>query len=85
MACPVDLADYHCNAHKLCQVIGRLPQQFDNARLVSNTRTVYEAKILVQFKNLLKLRGSPGQCLDDANTSQHIPLPGRLLCVYAII
>jgi plasmid rolling circle replication initiator protein Rep len=28
-----------------------------------------------------KLKGSPDHCLDDANTSQHLPLPGGLLRV----
>jgi hypothetical protein len=48
---------------------------------VSNMRIAVAAKVLVQLKHLFKLKGSPGQCLDDANTLQHLPLPGRLLRV----
>jgi hypothetical protein len=81
MACPIALADHHRNVQKPCQVIGKLPQQLDNAPLVSNMRIAIAAKVLVQFKNLLKLKGSPGQCLNDAETSQHLPLSCRLLCV----
>jgi hypothetical protein len=87
MACPMALASYHSNPTKPRQVIGRLPQQLTNARLDSNMRIRITAKVLVKFKNLLKLKGSPGQCLDDANTSQHLPLPGRLLrvvCHYVV-
>jgi hypothetical protein len=37
------------------------------------------AKVLVQSKNLLKQKGGPIQCLDDAYTSQHLTLLGGLL------
>jgi hypothetical protein len=47
----------------------------------SNTRIAIAAKLLVQFNKLLQLKCSPGQCLDDANTSQHLPIPGGLLHV----
>ena len=81
MAWPTVLADCHCNAHKPCRVIGRLPQQLDNARQASNARIEIAAKVLVQFKNLFQPKGSPGQCLDDTNISQHLSLPGGLLRV----
>jgi hypothetical protein len=45
------------------------------------------AKVLVQSKNLIRLKGCLGPCLDDANTSKHLPLLGGLLpavcCLYS--
>ncbi len=49
------------------------------ARHGNNSRIAIAAKVLVKLKNLFK--GSLGQCLDDANTLQHLPLPGGLLRV----
>ncbi len=51
------------------------------ARHVNNSRIAIAAKVLGKLKNLFRLKGSLGQCLDDANTLQHLPLPGGLLCV----
>jgi hypothetical protein len=36
-------------------------------------------EVKVQSKNLFRLKGSLGQCLVDANTTQHLPLCGELL------
>jgi hypothetical protein len=36
--------------------------------LDSNPLIAIAAKVLVQSKSLLKQKGSPNQCLDDANT-----------------
>ena len=57
MAWPTVLADCHCNALKPCRVIGRLPQQLDNARQASNARVAIAAKVLVQFKSLFQPKG----------------------------
>ena len=57
MAWPTVLADCHCTAHKPCRVIGRLPQQLDNARQASNARVAIAAKVLLQFKSLFQPKG----------------------------
>ncbi len=85
MACPTALAGYlpgyHCNTPWLGWVIGGLPQQFASGGFDSNPRIAIAAKVLVQSKNLLKLKDSPDQCLNDPNASHHLPLPGILLRV----
>jgi hypothetical protein len=73
MACPTALA-------KAGWFSGGLPQQFASAGLDKNAGSI-AAKVLVQSKNLYKQKCSPDQCLDDANTTQHLPLPGGLLRV----
>ena len=47
------------------------------ARHGNNSRIAIAAEVLVKLKNLFK--GSLGQCLDDANILQLLPLPVRLL------
>ena len=47
--------------------------------LVVNLQIVIAAKVLVQPKNLLRLKGSLGPCLVDTNTTQHLPHLGELL------
>jgi hypothetical protein len=66
---------------KVRWVVGGLPQQSACEGLDSNPRIAIAAKVLVQSKNLVKQKGSPDQCFDDANTLQHLPLLGRLLRV----
>jgi|688.fasta_scaffold1897115_1 hypothetical protein len=39
-----------------------------HADYIDNTQIVIAAKVLVQLKNLFRLKGSLGPCLDDANT-----------------
>jgi hypothetical protein len=43
------------------------------------TRRWLLPKVLVQSKNLFRLKGSLGPCLVDENTAQHLPLLGKLL------
>ena len=47
--------------------------------LVVNLQIVIAAKVLVQLKNLLRLKGRLGPCLVDTNTTQHLPHLGELL------
>jgi hypothetical protein len=79
MACTTALADYHCNLPRRVGSLRRLPQIFASSGLDSYPQIVIVIKVLVQSKNLLEQKGIPKQCLDDANTSQHLSLPGRLL------
>jgi hypothetical protein len=44
------------------------PKQLASSGLDSNPLIAIAAKVLVQSKSLLKQKGSPNQCLDDANT-----------------
>jgi hypothetical protein len=46
---------------------------------IINRQIIIAARVLVQPKNILRLKGSLGPCLDDANTSQLPPLRGGLL------
>jgi hypothetical protein len=46
--------------------------------LVVNLQIVIAAKVLVQLKNLLRLKGSLEPCLVDTNTTQHLPHLGEL-------
>jgi hypothetical protein len=66
---------------KVRWVVGGLLQQSASAGLDSNPQIAIAAKVLVQSKNLVKQKGSHDQSLDDANTLQHLSLPGRLLCI----
>jgi hypothetical protein len=47
--------------------------------LIANMRIIIVAKVLVQSKNLFRLKGSLGPCLGVANITQHVPLLGSLL------
>jgi hypothetical protein len=64
---------------KLRWVVGGLPQQSATASLDSNMQIAIAAKVLVQSKILEKQKGNPDQCLDEADTSQHLPFSGGLL------
>ncbi len=77
------LAGYLCSwLCGLCwQLAMRIMPVVGYAHYVDNTRIATAAKVLVQSKNLFRLNGSLGLCLDDANTLQHLPLPGGLLRV----
>ena len=46
---------------------------------IINRQIIIAARVLVQPKNILRLKGSLGPCLDDANTLKQLPLPGGLL------
>ncbi len=50
-----------------------------HADQIINTQIAIAAKVLVQLKNLYRLKGSLRPCLDDTNTLQHLLLPGELL------
>ncbi len=54
------------------QWLSRITTVVGYARYVSNTPIAIAAKVLVQLKNLFRLKGSLGQYLNDANTLQHL-------------
>jgi hypothetical protein len=55
------------------------PRKVGQANGGANPQIVIAAEVLVQLKNLFKLKDSLGPCLVDANTTQHLTLRGELL------
>jgi hypothetical protein len=54
-------------------------EKVGHADLPKNLRIGIAAKVLVQAKNLFRLKGRLEPCLVDANTTQHLFLRGEIL------
>jgi hypothetical protein len=54
------------------------------ARRIFHPWIVILVKVMVKFKKLFRLKVGPGSCLEDANTTQHLPLHGEFNSKYVV-